>query len=136
MNSYQKSWLNDFETSINKEWVGFQEPMSLELSAEKKSRVYISANLKFNRNEVNNSKTPQESLYYKILVNGKSVNKYHVSNPLYQKTPTKVSLHASTYVSPGKTTIEVQYKVSKNGSWALLNNQGQRELNILSVPLN
>jgi hypothetical protein len=136
MNSYQKSWLNDFETSINKEWVGFQKPMSLKLSADKKSRVYISANLKFNKKQVNNSKTPQGSLYYKILVNGKCVNEYHVSNPLYQKTSTGVSLHASTYVFPGNTTVEVQYKVSKNGSWALLNNLGQRELNILSVPLD
>ena len=136
MSSYQKSWLNDFESRINKDWVGFEDPMSLEISEPTKCKVYISACVKFTKNsELRRSIIHHGSLYYKILVNGESVNEYHVSDPLYHKKMTGISLNASTDVSAGNTTVEVQYKLSKNGSWALLNNQGKRELNILSVPL-
>lgn len=137
MSFYKKSWLNDFESAINKDWVGFQNPMSLEITEPTRCKVYISACVKFNKNsDLKGSTKHHGSLYYKILVNGETVNVYHVSDPLYHKKSMGINLHAATDVSAGNTIVEVQYKLSKNGSWTLLNNQGKRELNVMSIQLD
>lgn len=137
MKKYSKSWKSKIEGNMSNHWSSLSEPMSLTIKEEKKSHIFISASLEFLRDS--NAKMTKKnygSLYYKIEVNGEPIVKYHVSNPIDSKKGVGVNLHAKAQILAGENNIEVFYKVSKNGSWDLLKYQGERQLSVLSLPLN
>lgn len=123
------------EGDMSTSWSSLPESMTLTIDEEKKSDIYIAASFDFTGASVNKmTKNHQGSLFYRIEVDGEPVVHYHVSNPRDSKRPLGVSLHAKASLKAGSHTVEVFYKVSKNGSWDLLKYQNQRQLSILTYP--
>ncbi len=137
MKTYNKSWKHKVVGSVSDSWNQFTTPMSLKIEESKHSTIFISACLQFNNGHKREiDKKQQGSLYYKILVNGQNLIEYHVVDPSNESKPVDISLHGVSDVPSGENTIEVFYKVSKNGAWDLLKNQNKRHLSILSFPKN
>lgn len=116
-------------------WSRLPSPMSLKIFETNKTDLFIAASLDFLGVPIDKmTKNHKGSLYYKIEVNGEPIVQYHVSNPRDSKKPMGVNLHAKAKVPAGENTVEVFYKVSKNGSWDLMRYQSQRQLSVLALP--
>jgi len=116
-------------------WSRLPSPMSLKIIETNKTDLFIAASLDFLGAPIDiMTKNHKGSLYYKIEVNGEPVVQYHVSNPRDSKRAIAVNLHAKAEVPAGENTVEVFYKVSKNGSWDLMRYQNQRQLSVLASP--
>lgn len=136
MNNYNKTWKNGVGDGSDSDWTHFPNPMTIKINEESSSTAFIAASMKFNGIHIKKEKRYKGSLYYKILVNGSVVSEYHVIDPLHAIKTTEVNLHGVSEMQPGENTIEVQYKLAQNGSWEILRNLGQRNLSVLTVPLN
>lgn len=135
MKKYSRSWTGKIEGEISNHWTSMSEPMSLTIKEEENSKLFIAASLEFLRApNTKKAKNKYGSLYYKIEVNGKPIEKYHVSNPIDSNKGTGVNLHAKTQILAGENNIEVFFKGSKNASWDLLKYQGKRQLSVLTLP--
>ena len=123
------------EGDSEKQWSRLPSPMSLKIFETNKTDLFIAASLDFFGVPMDKmAKNHKGSLYYKIEVNGEPIVQYHVSNPRDSKKLMGVNLHAKAKVPAGENTIEVLYKVSKNGSWDLMRYQSQRQLSVLALP--
>lgn len=123
------------EGDSNNHWSQLPSPMSLTFNETNRSDLFIAASLDFSGAPINSmTKNHKGSLYYKIEVNGEPIVQYHVSNPRDSKRAMGVNLHAKAEVPAGENTVEVFYKVSKNGSWDLMRYQSQRQLSVLALP--
>ena len=137
MKAYNRSWGIEMEENISTAWSDFTNPMNIKITEGTKSTVFIAASFEFTgRQQKKERHNSSGSLYYKILVNGLKVSEYHVTNPSIMNKTTEVNLHGVSEVPAGDNTIEIQYKVAKNDSWDILRNFGQRNLNVLTIPLN
>jgi len=135
MNSYTRSWKSRIEGDMSTQWSSLPHPMSLKIKEDKRSDIFIAASLEFLGAPLDDmAKNHKGSLYYKIEVNGDPIVQYHVSNPRDSKKAIGVNLHAKTEIPAGENSVEVFYKVSKNGSWDLLRYQSQRHLSVLTLP--
>lgn len=135
MNSYNKTWSNIVEGGSDSDWTDFPNPMSLKIEEVSASTAFIAASMEFSGRELKKErKRYKGSLYYKILVNGTVVSEYHVIDPLHSVKTTEVNLHGVYEMHPGENTIEVQYKLAKNGGWEILRNLGPRNLSVLTIP--
>lgn len=137
MNRYDKSWKSGVEAASGSDWTHFPNPMSLKINEESTSTAFIAVSMEFNGSKIKKErKRSKGSLYYKILVNGSVVSEYHVIDPLHSVKTTEVNLHGVSEILPGENTIEVQYKLAKNGSWEILRNLGPRNLSVMTIPSN
>lgn len=137
MKAYNRSWRNEMEEKISTAWSDFTSPMHIKISEGTKSTVFIAASFEFTgRQQKKERYNSSGSLYYKILVNGVKVSEYHVTNPSIMNKSTEVNLHGVSEIPAGDNTIEIQYKIAKNDSWDILRNFGQRNLNVLTMPVN
>lgn len=135
MKRYIKTWKNRVEAGSSTDWTHFPNRMSLKINEDSTSTAFIAASMEFNGRKLKKErKRYNGSLYYKILVNGSVVSEYHVIDPIHAIKNTEVNLHGVSEIQPGENTIEVQYKLAKNGSWEILRNLGQRNLSVLTVP--
>ncbi len=135
MKQYSKSWNSRVEAEPTNTWARLSNPMSLKIQEETKSAIFIAASLEFSRSpKEKEMKGHKGSLYYKIEVNGEPLVQYHVPNPRGTNNAVGVNLHGQTEIPAGENTIEVFYKISKNGSWDLMQNQSQRQLSVLAFP--
>lgn len=135
MKVYTRTWKSRMEGDISTQWTSLPNPMSLTIKEDKRSDIFIAASLEFLGSPIDHKKKYHKgSLYYKIEVNGKPIVQYHVSNSRDTKKAIGVNLHAKTEVPAGENSVEVFYKVSKNGSWDLLRYQSQRQLSVLAQP--
>lgn len=133
MKTYNKTWKQNEEINNCNGWSQFTKPMSLKIAEEKSSKIFITASLEFSKtNQRITDQKNQGSLYYKILVNGEKLVEYHVVDRISNGKSTDVSLHGVSEIPPGENTIEVQYKVTKNGSLEFLDAQKKRHLSVLS----
>ena len=137
MKNYTKTWKNIVDGGSSTDWTHFPVPMSLKINEESTSIAFIVASMEFNGREIKKErKRYTGSLYYKILVNGLAVSEYHVIDPLHAIKTNEVNMHGVSEIQAGENTIEVQYKLAKNGSWEILRNLGPRNLSILTIPSN
>lgn len=137
MKAYNRSWGSEMEEKISAAWSEFTNPMNIKITEGTKSTVFIAASFEFTgRRQKKEILSSSGSLYYRILVNGVKVSEYHVTNLSIMNKSTEVNLHGVSEVPAGDNTIEIHYKVAKNDSWDLLRNFGQRNLNVLTMPVN
>jgi hypothetical protein len=135
MKQYSKSWNCRVEAEPTNTWARLSNPMSLKVNEDKKSAIFIAASLEFSRSAKEKElRSHKGSLYYKIEVNGVPLIQYHVPNPRGTNKSVGVNLHGETKIPAGENTIEVFYKMSKNGSWDLMQNQSQRQLSVMAFP--
>jgi hypothetical protein len=135
MKQYSKSWNCRVEAEPTNTWARLSNPMSLKVNEDKKSAIFIAASLEFSRSAKEKElRGHKGSLYYKIEVNGVPLIQYHVPNPRGTNKAVGVNLHGETKIPAGENTIEVFYKMSKNGSWDLMQNQSQRQLSVMAFP--
>ena len=136
MKKYYKSWKSRVEGDSENHWSRLPSSMSLKIIETNKTDLFIAASLDFLGAPIDRmTKNHKGSLYYKIEVNGEPIVQYHVSNPRDSKRAIGVNLHAKAEVPAGENTVEVFYKVSKNGSWDLMRYQSQRQLSVLALPV-
>lgn len=135
MKQYSKSWNSRVEAEPTNTWARLSHPMCLKINEKTKSAIFIAASLEFSGSSKGKGlKGHKGSLYYKIEVNGEPLVQYHVPNPRGTNRAVGVNLHGKTEIPAGEHTIEVFYKMSKNGSWDLMQNQSQRKISVMAFP--
>ena len=137
MNRYSKIWKNRVDGAISSEWSPFPGPMSLKIKEDKPSKIFISASVGFKGKPATmDHQNSNNSLYYRILVNGEKVVEYHVPNPRKLEKLSDVSIQGVSEIPPGENTVEVFYKGSKCCSWNYRQNQAEAKLSVLAVPVH